>query len=146
MPDSSPSTATGGHLGAAAGAGLLAAIVTAIAWALITVSTKHQYGIVAIAVGFAVGWAVRTAGGGRRVSFAVLGGGLALLGCVLGNLLSACGFFADARGVPLMTIIARVLPDPALAARLLSATFQPMDLLFYAIAVYEGAKLARPKT
>ena len=33
--------------------------------------------------------------------------------------------------------------DAMVAASLLQATFNPMDLLFYAIAVYEGYKLAR---
>jgi hypothetical protein len=62
---------------------------------------------------------------------------------VLGNLLSACGFFAAARELPVLGVVGRVLASPDLALSLLQATFNEMDLLFYGVAVYEGFKLAR---
>ncbi|HKC15927.1 MAG TPA: hypothetical protein VKC11_04395 [Steroidobacteraceae bacterium] len=124
-------------------AGLAAAIAGAVIWAVITVSTKYQIGFMAIGVGFLVGWTVRSAGKGGAMSFSLIGGALALFGCLLGNLLSACGFLAAEQGMPLMTIVVRALSNPSLAVELLRATFNPMDLLFYAIAVYEGFTLAR---
>jgi hypothetical protein len=124
-------------------AGLAAAIAGAVLWAVITVSTKYQIGFMAIGVGFLVGWTVRAAGKGSAMSYSVIGGALALIGCLLGNLLSACGFLATEQSTPLMTIVGRALANPGLAADLLQATFSPMDLFFYAIAVYEGFKLAR---
>ncbi len=42
--------------------------------------------------------------------------------------------------VPLSAILGGL--TPALAARVLTATFQVMDLLFYAIAVYEGYRFS----
>lgn len=124
-------------------AGLAAAIIGAIVWAVITVTTKYQIGIMAIGVGLLVAWAVRTAGKGETMNYSLIGGGFALFGCLLGNLLSACGFFATEQNISIMPVVGRALIDPSLASTLLQATFSPMDLLFYAIAVYEGFKLAR---
>jgi hypothetical protein len=97
----------------------------------------------AIGVGFLVAWAVRTFGKGRSQVFGVIGAVLALAGCVLGNLLSAAAFLAQAQSEPLGGTISRVLSDPQLAVQLMQAQFQAMDVLFYAIAAYEGFKLAR---
>ena len=69
----------------AALAGLAAAFVGAIAWAIVTVTTKYQLGIMAIAVGLLVGLALRLGNGGK--AFGILGACLALFGCVLGNFL-----------------------------------------------------------
>jgi hypothetical protein len=60
--------------------------------------------------------------------------------------LSACGFLATEQNVPLLGVTMRVLASPSLAFELLQATFSAMDMFFYAIAAYEGFKLARVKT
>jgi hypothetical protein len=123
--------------------GLVAAVVGALIWAVITVTIKFQIGFMAVGVGFLVAWAVRTLGKGRDVAFGVIGGGCALLGCLLGNLLSACGFIAVQAVEPVVSVTLRILGNPASIGTILSQTFRGMDLLFYAIAVYEGYKLAR---
>ncbi|HLQ12892.1 MAG TPA: hypothetical protein VK130_06555 [Steroidobacteraceae bacterium] len=149
MPDNNdtvaamPLTHVTPNLTLAVVAGLAAAIVGAVIWAVITVTTKYQIGFMAIGVGFLVGWTVRAAGKGSEMSYSLVGGALALIGCLLGNLLSACGFLATDQSVPLMAIVGRALTSPSLSIELLQASFSPMDLLFYAIAVYEGFKLAR---
>ncbi len=117
-------------------AGLAAAIVGAVIWAVITVVTKFQVGYMAIGVGFLVGFAVQTFGRGITNAFAVAGCLLALVGCLLGNLFSVCGFISIQKSVPLADILARL--NPELAVRILTATFDPMDLLFYGIALYAG--------
>ena len=132
-----------GNLPAALGAGLVAALAGAIVWAVITVATQMQIGFMAVGVGFLVAWAVRRFGQGAHPVYGVLGAALALLGCVAGNLLSACSFLATSQGKGLMEILGLVAAHPAVAGRLLEATFSGMDLLFYAIAVYEGFKLSR---
>jgi hypothetical protein len=131
------------NLPAAIAGGLVAAIAGALVWALVTVTIKFQIGFMAVGVGFLVAWAVRTLGKGRTQAFGIIGGVFALLGCLLGNLLSTCGFIAADRGQPVVSVALKVLGDPSLAMSLLQATFSGMDLLFYAIAVYEGYKLAR---
>ncbi len=131
------------QLGGAVVGGLAAAVAGAVVWAVVTVTTKFQIGFMAVGVGFLVGWAVQRTGRSGAAILGYLGATLALLGCLLGNLLSAAGFLAQGRDLPLLGVVARVLSHPSVAASLLQATFSPMDLLFYAIAVYEGYKLAR---
>jgi hypothetical protein len=131
------------NLAGAIGAGALAAVAGAVVWAVITVTTKYQIGFMAVGVDFLVGWAVQSAGRSGAAVLGYVGAALALAGCVLGNLLSASGFPAAGRDLQLLDVVAKVLLQPAVAIRLLEATFSPMDVLFYAIAVYEGYKLAR---
>jgi hypothetical protein len=123
--------------------GLVAAVVGALIWAVITVITKYQIGFMAVGVGFLVAWAVRTLGKGRTNVYGIIGGGFALFGCLLGNLLSACEFIAADRSESVVSISMKVLASPSIATNLLQATFSGMDLLFYAIAIYEGYKFAR---
>ncbi len=64
------------------------------------------------------------------------------------------GFAAVSEHASFFSLLTRL--NPSLAVALLQATFSPMDLLFYGIAVYEGyhfsfqpltdAELARLKT
>jgi hypothetical protein len=131
------------NLAAAVIGGLVAAVVGGVVWAVITVTTKFQIGFMAVGVGFLVAWAVRTLGKGRTQAFGIIGAVFAFLGCILGNLLSACGFIAADSGQPVMSVASKVLSTPSVAADILQATFSGMDLLFYGIAVYEGYKLAR---
>lgn len=121
-------------------AGFVAAIVGAAVWAASAVITGYQIGLVAIGVGMLVGYAVRAGGRGIDQLFALSGAALALFGCVLGNLLIVCYFVAEGEGIA----VAELLPqlDFAVATNLLVATYEPMDLLFYAIAVYEGFQLS----
>ena len=139
----SPIIAEVSNLPAAILGGLVAAVAGALIWAVITVVTKFQIGFMAVGVGFLVAWAVRTLGKGHTNVFGIVGGACALLGCLLGNLLSACGFIAADRGESVVSITMKVLANPSTAASLLQATSNAMDLLFYAIAVYEGYKLSR---
>jgi len=146
-PPSSPNTPiiteTEPNLALGTLAGIGAALLGAVIWAVVTVLTHAQIGWMAVGVGFLVAWAVRTLGKGRSQAFGVIGAVLALLGCALGNLLSQAAFLAEAQSEPLASTITRVLTDPDLALRVMQAQFQAMDVLFYAIAAYEGFKFAR---
>lgn len=138
-----PSEVDTANLPAALLGGFVAAVAAAVLWAVITVTMKFQIGFMAIGVGFLVAWAVRTLGKGHTVTYGVIGGAFALLGCLLGNLLSACGFVAAGRGESVVSITLSALSTPSLAINLLRATFDGADLLFYVIAVYAGYKYAR---
>lgn len=119
-----------------------AALIGATLWAVVTVMTGYQIGWMAVGVGFLVGLTVRALGKGVSQVFGLVGAVGALGGCVLGNLLSTCGFAAKEAGIPFMELVPAVLLQPAAAAQLLQATFSPIDLLFYGIAVYEGYKFS----
>jgi hypothetical protein len=119
-------------------AGLAAAIVGAIIWAAVTVTSNYQIGWMALGVGALVGFAVRIGNGGK--AFCVLGAFLALFGCVLGNYLSLIAFASAKEHVPFFTML-----NNADSAKVISALwddFWSASILFYAIAVYEGYKLS----
>jgi antitoxin component YwqK of YwqJK toxin-antitoxin module len=120
--------------------GLVATLVSAVLWAIITVAAKYQIGYMAVGVGLLVGFAVRFFGAGVDKKFGFLGAGLALLGCLLGNLFSQIGFAALDQAQGYFEIIS--LLTPGIVFSVLAETFQPMDLLFYGIAIYEGYRFA----
>ncbi|MBA4389054.1 MAG: hypothetical protein C0404_13820 [Verrucomicrobia bacterium] len=122
--------------------GLVAALVGAAVWAAVTIATKYQIGFMAVGVGFIVGYSVRFLGKGINNTFGIAGAILALGGCVLGNLATACGFVAAQESVPFTSIFFTTLVNPSIALGLLKAMFSPMDLLFYAIAGYEGYRFS----
>jgi hypothetical protein len=121
-------------------AGLGGAILGACLWALVTVLTQYQIGWMAVGVGFLVGYAIRTFGRGVDKVFGYTGAALALLGCLLGNLLSVCIMLGNQTDTSSLTILTSL--DLASVKELMLATFQPMDLLFYGLALYEGYKFS----
>lgn len=130
-----------GSLPLAIAAGLGAAIIGALLWAVVTVVTNYELGVMAIAVGFVVGKAISITGKSSDQLYGILGAVCALIGCLLGNLFSAVGFFADLSHISYLA----VFTDPAAPSpfELMQATFSPMDLIFYAIGIYEGYRFSR---
>ncbi len=122
--------------------GFVAALAGGAAWAAVTVATGYQIGWMAIGIGFLVGIAVRATGKGLTKSFGYAGGALALFGCLLGNFLTMCGLVAIDSGASIVTVTLAIASQPAAVLELMTATFSPMDLLFYGIAVYEGYKFS----
>ncbi len=120
--------------------GAAAAVVGAVVWALVTVSTGYQIGWMAVGVGFLVGYSVRFLGKGLDNIFAIAGGALALVGCLLGNFFSLVGFAAKSEGVDVFGILGSI--DYSLVPSIMMESFSPMDLLFYGIAAYEGYKFS----
>ncbi|HEY1709685.1 MAG TPA: hypothetical protein VGG10_15560 [Rhizomicrobium sp.] len=129
-----------GRLRLAVAAGLGAAAAGAALWAVVTVASKYELGIMAIAVGFMVGKAVSAVAHSRNPAFGIVGAACSLAGCVLGNLLSGVGFLAAAGHLGYFEALSRL--DPAIAIRLMTAMFSPMDLIFYAIGIYEGYRFS----
>lgn len=120
--------------------GLLAMLVSAVIWAVITVAAKYQIGYMALGVGLLVGFTVRYFGAGIDKKFGYLGAVLSLSGCLLGNLFSQIGFAAIDQSQSYFEIISFL--NPGLIFSVLAETFQPMDLLFYGFATYEGYRFA----
>jgi len=139
-PTASPFQRPEPNLAAALAAGTATALAMAVVWAGITAVTNYQIGFMAIGVGIAVGFAVRTAGGGSATPFRLAAALLALAGCLGGNLLVACVVYARAHEVGIERVL-EVL-DLQLSEFLLVQTFTPMDLLFYGLAVWEAWRSA----
>jgi hypothetical protein len=107
---------------------------------VITVRTGYQVGYMAVGVGFLVGMAIRLAGKGIEPKYGLAGAVLAFSGCIFGNFLSLAGFIAIEQGRAYLDTIVNM--DYSLVPNLLIESFQPMDILFYAIAIYEGYRLS----
>lgn len=122
-----------------------AAFVGALLWALVTAVTDWQIGFMAVGIGFLVGYAIRNFGNGIDISFGITGAVLSLAGCLLGNLLVVGVAIAEQESMEIMDVLGQI--DLALAIELMIETFNPMDLLFYGLAVYYGYKYSfRPIT
>jgi hypothetical protein len=121
-------------------AGLAAAIVGAAVWAGVTFATQTKIGLIAVAVGFLVGYAIRVAGKGIDAKFGLLGALCAAFGWALGTVLSDVAFLAQHVNRPFLDVLAQLGPNriTSLATDLAG----PMDLLFLGIAVYEGHKFS----
>ncbi|MHC2067683.1 hypothetical protein ACYFX5_09445 [Bremerella sp. T1] len=119
-------------------AGTIAAVIGAAIWATVTLVTGYQLGIIAVGIGFLVGIAVRLGGNGGSPVFGIVGAGLSLFGCVLGNFLAIIGMVADSADVSYVSALFGF--DYSYTFQLMYDTFSPMDLVFYGIAIYEGFK------
>lgn len=119
-------------------AGFVTAIIGAVIWASITVATEYQIAYMAIGLGFIVGFAVRLAGKGIDKIFGISAAILAIFGCLLGNLLSIIGFAAKAEGLGYFEALSLI--DFSLIPTIMIESFNPMDILFYGIAIYAGYK------
>ncbi len=129
------------HLPLAVVAGMTGAFIGAAIWLGITVLTGFQIGWMAVGVGFIVGLMVRVSGRGIDRVFGVAGAALALLGCVIGNFLSSCWVLAQETADSGFADIVLGM-TPGLAAEILKATFAPVDLIFYGIALYAGYRFS----
>jgi phage-related holin len=120
-------------------AGIGAAILGAIIWAVLTVSFEYQIGFMAVGIGLLVGFAVRLGKGVDKI-YGILGAAFSLFGCLLGNFFALLGFVAKNENISLVETLSKI--DYAKVPDLMISTFSAMDLLFYGIAVYEGYKFS----
>lgn len=121
-------------------AGALAALIGATCWALVAVATGMQLAWAAVVTGFMVGYAMRFAGRGTEAIFGVAAGLLAILGCLLGNLLVVIYFAAHASEISYMQSLLTL--DLAKTATLVKTSFKHIDFIFYAICVYLAFTIA----
>lgn len=119
---------------------ILVGVIAAIVWAALTVATEMQIGLVAIAIGAAVGFAMRFVGKGIDPIFGICGAIIAVLSCVIGNFLSIIGFVANAEDLGYVETL--LMFDYSYAFEAMQETASGMDLFFYAIAGYEGYKFS----
>lgn len=119
--------------------GVAAALIGAVAWGLISVSTGYQIGYMAIAIGFFVGFAMRR-GKGIRPIFGILGAALALISCVLGDFFSIIGYISRDYEVSFWEALTGV--DYGEIFTIMLENVASMTALFYGFAVYEGYKFS----
>lgn len=120
--------------------GLLATLISAVLWAVITVTTQYQIGFMAIGVGIIVGFSVQFFGAGIDRKFGYLGAILSLIGCSLGNLFSQVGFIAQEQSLGYFETLTYL--NFEIIVEILIESFNPLDVLFYGFAIFEGYKFA----
>lgn len=122
--------------------GVIAMLIGAIVWGAITYFTEYQIGWMAIGVGFLVGVAIKFFGRGKTIAFGISGAVLALIGCILGNLIFYAGIIAREEGASFMEVFLFFLMSPAATIEVFTFAFSFMDILFYALAAYAGFSTA----
>jgi phosphate/sulfate permease len=120
--------------------GVTAMLVAAVLWAAISYVSGWKIGFMAIGVGALVGFAVKIGGRGVTPLFGVMGATLAVVGCVAGDVFAVAAFVARQYDEGLFEVLSRLTVP--VAVEILRATFQPIDVLFYAIAIYFGYKFS----
>lgn len=123
--------------------GLLLTLIGALIWAAVSVITQYQIGYMAIGIGVMVGFGVRYFGAGVDRKFGILAAVLSVFSCLLGNFFAQIGFVAQAQGLTYLQTIK--LFDYSLLPDILSETFSPMDIVFYAIAIGAAFKYSYRK-
>lgn len=117
--------------------GVLASIICVFIWTIITVATKYQISYMAMGVGVAVGFTIQKFGKGLTPVYGILGAGLALIACFCGNIISYTCFIADQyESYSYLEAISNLNWDISMSIAI--ETFQPMDVLFYGLAIYTG--------
>ena len=122
--------------------GVIAMLVSAIVWGAVTYFTGYQIGWMAIGVGFLVGIAIKFFGRGKTLIFGLSGAALALIGCLLGNLMFYAGVIAREDSMPFLQVFFLLLQTPAAVMEVFTIAFDIKDILFYAIAAYAGFSTA----
>jgi hypothetical protein len=92
----------------------------------------------AIGVGFLVGVAIKFFGRGKTLVFGISGAALALIGCLLGNLMFYAGIIAREQSASFLGVFFLLLMSPAAALEVFTIAFDFKDILFYALAAYAG--------
>lgn len=125
---------------------LLGGAVGVAAWWAFTVATKWSIGIIAIGVGYAVGWGtVRFAGGKRSRGLQIMAAVVALVSWVAASYLVNMTFvnraFAEKGDAFRLGIVPASFEQ---LVQVLGAGFGIMDVVFLAIMVWEAWKAPRP--
>jgi hypothetical protein len=124
-------------------AGCVAAFIGAVVWAGISYTTGYRIGWMAVGIGFLVGFAVRF-GRGDSATYNLIGAGLALIGCMMGNAFMVIAYLANAAEIGVFEAFSRMGVGGTI--NLIKVAFSPIDLLFYGIATYEGWRFStRPE-
>jgi hypothetical protein len=127
-----------GRLGQAVLAGIGAAVAGALVWGLIAYLTKHQFSLMALLIGFAVGTVVvRVAGGARSPGLGAICAVLAVFGCALGSLVAEILVLLG-HGVPASVIMANL----NLVLREYPSAVGGLGFVFWLLGAFYGYRIA----
>ena len=121
-------------------AGILASFVAAIVYALYPFLFGIQLEFLAIGVGFIVGFAISKFSAGRSHILGMVGAGLSLVSCVMGDVLSAIAIYSYQNNVPFFEMIASL--NFSTITNILFQIVGIENILFYLIAMLIGYALS----
>lgn len=134
---------TDGSMGKAFGAGLVAAVVGALLWILITYITKWQINFMAIGIGALVGFIVAKYNKQSSIAAGVMAAILACLSCVIGDLVITVQYLAEYMD----TTYAVIFNENSLS-EILDVHLEMLDFYsysFYVVAMIVAFSLGRNK-
>ncbi len=122
-------------------AGIVGAAVGVAIWLGISMTTHAEAEWTAVGIGILAGMMVRVAGKGFDRVFGVLGAILTAIGCFVAILVSGCHFMAlKTEGATLVDALSTLTPETF--REVFTATFDPLDGVFYGIALILGFRIA----
>jgi len=131
-----PAALLGGVLGGAAGA---------VVWWGFTVLTRIAFGLVAVVIGFAVGWGVtRFSGGKRSRGLQVLSAGIAGVAFFYSQYLVNRTFLQRAYAERGEALSLGWVPEPSLLFQVVRMNFGIFDFVFLAIVLFQAWKIPAP--
>jgi hypothetical protein len=117
-------------------AGAAVAIAGALIWGVIAYSTKYQFSIMAVLIGFAVGTVMARVGGARGPALGVASAVLAVGGCALGSLVAEILILLR-HGAPISEILAHL----DIVFRFYPTAVGGLGFVFWAIAALYGYRI-----
>jgi hypothetical protein len=120
--------------------GAAAALGGAFLWGFIAAALARHVYVFALGLGALVGLTVRRFGQGFDRVFGVAGGLLAAGGCVAGLVLTVVILASRELGFPVLDVLGRL--GFGAYKSIWVQTVQPVHIIFYIIAIYEGYRFA----
>jgi hypothetical protein len=125
--------------------GVAGAALGTLVWWGFTVVTQIAFGLVAVAIGFAVGKGVTMLSGGKRhQNLQVMSVVISILGFGYASYLVNRTFIQRAFAEQGQELVLPFVPSPELFVNVVSAGFGIMDIVFLAIVVWEAWKIPAP--
>lgn len=116
--------------------GIIGVLLSTAVWATVVSVYKLEIDIMAISVGFIVGYMVKIIGRGVTPLYGTIGVIFTFLGCISGRIVSA---IIVSNAVPLTSVFSKIIElDNGTAVYYLESTFKSSDLIFYLIALIAG--------
>jgi hypothetical protein len=137
QPFGGPGRSGGASVGVAVLVGAVVAIGCALVWGVIAYSTQHEFSIMAILVGLAVGTVVARVGRVRSTGLAIASALLAVFGCALGSLVAEILILLR-HGVPLSEILSGL----NIVFRIYPSAVGGLGFVFWALAALYGYRIA----
>ena len=133
------------NYGSAFAGALLGAVAGVLAWWGFTAVTSMAFGLVAVIIGVAVGkGVVMMSGGKRHLNLQILSVAVSGVAFVYASYLVNRTFIARALAEEGQEVTLPLVPDPGLLFEVVGIGFGVMDLVFFAIVVYEAWKIPAP--